>query len=124
MEVPEEVDEVAFLRSRLGMTGSKAVSSDSASTSQNLKSSAPVVEYDLDLDYWENPDDLKIPESNVNDGARFWIQNDRDVTFHSVSKQLRIDVFFIAICSSHFFLIMPRVASCCRAFKSCTVQGR
>lgn len=90
MEVPEEIDEVSILKSRLGMTGKPYTSShNQASTSSaGLRSSAPVLDYDLDLEYWENPEDLKIPEQEINDAARFWISTDRNFTMPSVSLPL------------------------------------
>ena len=85
MEVPEEIDEVSFFKSRLGMTG-QPCSADKPSTSTDLKKQAPVVDYDLDLEYWENPDELTIPEKLRNDGSRGWVpQTDSNVSFHSVS---------------------------------------
>ena len=70
-----------------GMSGqpSKQSTNDGASTSSGLKQSAPVLEYDLDLEYWENPEDLKIPQALPNDAARFWVSLDRNYSIHDVS---------------------------------------
>lgn len=85
IEVEERIDEVSFLKSRLGMTGKPSRDSlPSTSKEQQHHATAPVLDYDLDLEYWENPDDLKVPESMPNDAARFWVSIDRDFTFHSV----------------------------------------
>lgn len=70
------------------MTGqaSKSNTNDGASTS-GLKQSAPVLDYDLDLEYWENPEDLRVPQALPNDAARFWVSQDRSYSVHDVSRR-------------------------------------
>lgn len=84
IEVAENIDEVTFLKSRLGMTGKPTNPDDQPSTSKGRRHNAPVLEYDLDLEYWENPKELKVPDAMPNDSARFWVSTDRDITYHSV----------------------------------------
>lgn len=88
MEVPEEIDEVSFFKSRLGMTG-KPSAANLPSTSANLKQNAPVIDYDLDLEYWESPGDLTIPEVLPNDASNWVPLPDTSQTFHSVRNIFR-----------------------------------
>jgi len=83
VDVPEEVDEVAFMKATLGMSG---IPSTQPSTSKqtNTKSMAPVIDYDLDLEYWDNPDELKVPEALPTDASRGWINTARNFSVHSV----------------------------------------
>lgn len=67
------------------MTGQRGATNEGASTSKGLKQSAPVLDYDLDLEYWENPEDMKIPQAVPTDAARFWVEPDRIYTIHDVS---------------------------------------
>jgi len=74
IEVPEEVDEVTFFKSRLGMTGKRGDISpnlEQPSTSNPLLQSAPVLDFGLDLKYWENPEELTVPEILPNDLSSF-----------------------------------------------------
>ncbi|XP_067948434.1 UV-stimulated scaffold protein A-like [Watersipora subatra] len=86
IEIPEEIDEVSFFKSRLGMTGK--TTSDEPSTSK-AKRKAPVVAYDLDLEYWESPGELTIPEVLPNDASRGWVpKSDSTQSFHSSLQEL------------------------------------